>query len=301
MRIVSLLGSATEIVYALGLESMLVGVSHECDYPDAVESLPRVSRPRFDPAGMTSGEVDRAVRQCMVDHGSVYEVDVAALAKLRPDVVLTQAVCEVCAVPTGSAEEAVRGLPGRVEVLSLDAHDLAGILETIERVAASAGLPDRGSDLRRRLEARLDELASGHAGAPRPRVLLLEWLEPPFAPGHWVPEMVEAAGGENLAGEKGRRSEQIGWSDVEGLDPDVLLVEPCGYDLGEAAADADRYSDRLRQIAPRAIQEGRAWVLHSGWFSRSGPRVFEGIEALSRIIRCDPASPPSPDIARRWG
>lgn len=284
MRIVSLLGSATEIVYEIGLGGQLVGISHECDYPPEALSLPRLSRPRFDPLGLDSGQIDAAVRRSMEQFGSVYEVDVEMLERLNPDIVLTQAVCEVCAVPTGSIEAAVEALPSRVEVVSLDAHDLTGLMATLRQVGEAAGKPRAGEDAVHRLRGRLDAVASAVGGAERPRTLMLEWLDPPFAPGHWVPEMVQIAGGENLLGMAGERSRQISWDEVTGLAPDVLLIEPCGFGLEEARQDADRHRDRLLEVGRDAVERGRAWLLHSAWFSRSGPRVVEGVETLAAIL-----------------
>lgn len=287
MRIVSFLGSATEIVYELGLGDRLVGISHECDWPPAALRLPSVSRSRFDPAGMTGGEIDAAVRRCMREFGSVYEVDVDALAALRPDLLLTQGVCEVCAVPTGSVEEAVAALPEAPRVLSLDAHTIEQILGTVRDVADAAGEPRRGEEAVARLRGRMEAVAARVADRPRPRVLALEWLDPPFAPGHWLPEMVEAAGGRNLLGEAGRHSGEVPWEAVEALDPDALLLLPCGWGLAEARADADRHRERLRRIAPRATKAGRAWVGDGALFSRSGPRVVDGIEALAAALHPD--------------
>lgn len=301
MRIVSLLSSATEIVCQLGLRDQLVGISHECDFPPDAMRLPRASRTRFDPAGMDSGEIDAAVRRSMEQFGSVYEVDRHALRELRPDVVLTQAVCEVCAVPTGSVLEAVDGLPHAPEVVSLDAHTLEGILASIRQVADAAGAAARGREVEGALRRRLERVAERVAALRRPRVLLLEWLDPPFTPGHWVPEMVQAAGGENLRGEAGSRSEQVSWEEVQGLQPEVLLVEPCGYDLAQARADANRMAERLRRVAPKALDAGRGWLLHSAWFSRSGPRVVEGVEVLGRVLH--PAHFPEVTLdgrAERW-
>jgi iron complex transport system substrate-binding protein len=281
LRIASLLSSATEIVHELGLEDRLVAISHECDWPPESQHLPRLSRSRFDPAGLTSGEIDAAVRRCMAEHGSVYEVDVAALRDARPDLILTQAVCEVCAVPTGSVHEAVAMLPFTPQVLSLDAHTLEEILLTLRQVADAAGESARGAETEARLRGRMDTVRRAVADRPRPRVLALEWLDPPFAPGHWIPEMIEMAGGESLVGTAGGHSVEIPWSDAEGLDPDALLLLPCGYAMEPARADADRARDRLHALAPRAIAEGRAAVGHSSYFSRSGPRVVDGIEALA--------------------
>jgi iron complex transport system substrate-binding protein len=287
MKIVSLLSSATEIVYELGLENRLVAISHECTYPPEALRLPRASRSRFDPTGLTSGEIDAAVRRSMEEHGSVYEVDVERLRALEPDLILTQAVCEVCAVPTGSVHDAVAQLSRAPQVLSLDAHTLEGILETVRQVADAAGESRRGEETVARLRGRMDRVTERTEGRERPRVLMLEWLDPAFAPGHWVPEMVDRAGGENLIGTAGARSEQIGWGTLQELDPDRLLIAPCGYDLAQTREDADRHRERLRRVGARALDAGDAWLLHSSYFSRSGPRVVEGVEALGRLLYPD--------------
>jgi iron complex transport system substrate-binding protein len=286
MRIASMLSSATEIVYALGLQDRLVGISHECDYPPEALRLPRLSRSRFDPTGLTSGEIDAEVRRCMLEHGSVYEVDVDALREARPDVILTQAVCEVCAVPTGSVDAAVAALPWQPAVVSLDAHTLDGILATLRQVADAAGESARGEEAVARLRGRVDRVGEAVAGRPRPRVLALEWLDPPFAPGHWVPEMVALAGGDNLVGEAGAHSREIPWRRAEGLDPDRLLLVPCGYAM---------------DLASPAIDAGRAAVGDSAYFSRSGPRVVDGIEALAAWLHPDTGlAPPPGRILEAW-
>ncbi|HEU0301204.1 MAG TPA: ABC transporter substrate-binding protein [Longimicrobium sp.] len=301
MRIASMLSSATEIVYALGLQDHLVGISHECDWPPQALRLPRLSRSRFDPAGLGSGQIDAEVRRCMLEFGSVYEVDVQALREARPDVILTQAVCEVCAVPTGSVDAAVAELPWQPSVASLDAHTLEGILATMRQVADAAGHPARGQDAVARLRERVDRVREAVADRPRPRVLALEWLDPPFAPGHWVPEMVEIAGGDNLVGTAGSHSLEIPWSQAEGLDPDRLLLVPCGYAMERARRDADEARGRLRCLAAAAIDAGRAAVGDSAYFSRSGPRVVDGIEALAAWLHPDAGLPP-PDarILQGW-
>jgi len=281
LRIASLLSSATEIVYELGLQERLVAISHECDWPPEALSLPRLSRVRFDPAGLTSGEIDAEVRRCMVEYGSVYEIDAPALAHARPDLILTQAVCEVCAVPTPSVHDAVRSLERQPRVLSLDAHTLSEIIGSVVQVADAAGEPAQGAETAAALRARVDRVRRAVEGRPRPRVLALEWLDPPFAPGHWIPEMIDIAGGENLIGTTGGHSVEIPWASVESLDPDRLLLVPCGYGLEQARKDAERARERLQAIAPRAIAAGGAAIGHSAWFSRSGPRVVAGIEALA--------------------
>jgi iron complex transport system substrate-binding protein len=287
LRIASLLSSATEIVYELGLQDHLVAISHECDWPPEALALPRLSRVRFDPAGLTSAEIDAAVRRCMLEHGSVYEVDVRALAEVRPDLVLTQAVCEVCAVPTASVHEAVAGLDRPPRVLSLDAHTLEEIIASVVDVAEAAGEPRAGQETAARLRERIARVREAVAGRPRARVLALEWLDPPFAPGHWIPEMIGIAGGECLIGAAGGHSVEVPWSDVEGLDPDRLLLVPCGYALDQAREDAARARERLHTAAPRAVESGDAAIGHSAYFSRSGPRVVGGIEALAAWLHPD--------------
>lgn len=303
MRIVSLLSSATEIVHALGLGDRLVGISHECDFPPEALGLPRASRSRFDPAGLDSAAIDSAVRRAMEEHGSVYEIDVELLRELRPDLILTQAVCEVCAVPAGSVQAAVDELDYAPRVLSLDAHTLDEIIESVERVATAAEVPAKGEALAAEHHARLARVEEAVSGRPRPRTLLLEWLDPPFAPGHWVPEMVERAGGRNVLGEPGARSYQLEWSDLDRLEPDVLLVEPCGYDLAGARRDADLHAAELKRAAPRAVEQRRAWLLHSSSFSRSGPRVIDGVEALAAVLHPGaplPETVPHPGISAPW-
>jgi len=300
MRIVSLLASATEILAELSLADQIVGISHECDHPPEVLGRPRVSRPRFDPAGLSSGELDRAVRGAMREHGSVYEIDATLLAELRPDLILTQAVCEVCAVPASDVREVIDGLDLSCDVLSLDAHSLGDILESVERVGEAAGRAEEGRRVAGSLARRIEAVAASTANRPRVRVLAVEWLDPPFAPGHWVPEMITAAGGECLVGRSGERSRQLEWEELGGQDPDVLLVMPCGYDLEAARRDADRFADRLVGTAPRAIAGGRAFVADaSAYFNRSGPRVVRGIEILAALLHPAPGAPP-PDGAARW-
>jgi iron complex transport system substrate-binding protein len=298
MRIASLLASATETVCLLGLEDSLVAISHECDYPPSVLDRPRVSRSRFDPLGLSSGAIDAAVRTAMREHGSVYEIETEALRRAAPDLILTQDVCEVCAVPTSLAHAAVDVLGGEVRILSLDAHSVNDILGAIQDVGEAAGIPERAEEAVARLRARITEVSRAVAGIERPRVLALEWLDPPFAPGHWGPEMVALAGGDNLLGRPHARSRQLRWDEVDGLDPDALLIMPCGYGLQASREEADRHAERLRSLAPRAVTAGRAWVLDgSAYMNRSGPRVVDGIEMLGRILH--PERFPTVELAGR--
>jgi iron complex transport system substrate-binding protein len=300
-RIVSFLASGTEILVALGLEDLIVGISHECDFPAEVLDHPRLSKPRFDPAGMDSGEVDRAVRAAMAEHGSVYEIDREMLRALKPDLILTQAVCEVCAVPTPGVRAVARELGLRAEVVSLDAHTIGDIFASINQVAAAAGVAQRGEVVVSLLRRRVDAIRDAVAGATRYDVLGLEWLDPPFAPGHWVPEMIEAAGGSCLVGKAGSHSDQVTWEQVQDLDPDVLLIMPCGYDVARSREDADKHAGELRRAASRAIDDGRAYVVDgSSYFNRSGPRFVDGIEILAGLLHPDRVAPPSAEQGTTW-
>jgi iron complex transport system substrate-binding protein len=300
-RIVSMLASGTEIVHALGLGARLVGISHECDHPPELMDRPRLSRPRFDPGSLDSAEIDRAVRRAMEEHGSVYELDGAMLSRLDPGLILTQAVCEVCAVPAPGVREVVRALGLAARVLSLDAHTLDDILATIRAVGGAAGESARADGLAGSLADRLARVRDRVAGLKRPRVLGIEWLDPPFIPGHWVPEMIEIAGGECVAGRVGEPSREVGWEELSGLDPDVLLIMPCGYGLDAARADADRHAVRLRAVADRALATGRSFVVDaSSYFNRSGPRAVDGVEILAGILHPESAPRPPAAAAQIW-
>lgn len=295
-----MLASATEIVVALGIEDRLVGISHECDWPPRVLDRPRLSRPRFDPGQLGSGAIDRAVRQAMKEFGSVYEIDGERLAALQPSLIITQAVCEVCAVPTPGVRQTARDRGLSAEILSLDAHTLEDIMTSIVAVGEAAGVGDRARDLVAGYRDRIERVRRAVEPLPRPRVLAIEWLDPPFVPGHWLPEMIELAGGENLAGTAGQRSQQVAWEALDGLDPDVLIVMPCGYGVDASRDDADRHADRLLSIAPRAIDTGNAWVVDgSAYFNRSGPRTMDGIEILASMLHAEFAEPGG-EVAERW-
>lgn len=300
-RIVSLLASGTEIVDVLGLGPRLVGISHECDHPPDLLDRPRVSRPRFDPDGLDSGAIDQAVRRAMAEHGSVYRIDTERLAELCPDLILTQAVCEVCAVPTPGVRDAVASLGLDATVLSLDAHTISDIHATIRAVGDAAGVADRARAYVRALERRLDAVETAVSGADRPDVLAVEWLDPPFAPGHWVPEQIERAGGRCVVGETGAPSVETSWDALSGTDPDVLVVMPCGYGLEAARADADAHAERLAGVAPRAIAANRAFVVDgSSYFNRSGPRAVDGVEILASLLHPDRWTAPHQDAAAAW-
>jgi len=273
-RIVSLLPSATEIVCALGLEDRLVGISHSCDYPESITDRPRLSRPRTDLNGLSSGEIDAAIRGAMREYGSVYEVDVAGIQALEPDLILTQGICDVCAVP----ESQVIAVVG-TKILRLDAHDLAAIFASIRDVGCATGTVERAEDLVVDMQRRIAAVRECVAGRPRPRVLALEWLDPPYVPGHWVPELIALAGGELLAGTARRPSYRMQWPELRKLRPDVLLVMPCGLSLAETRREAQRYESELHAVG------GRIELLDaSAYFSRSGPRVVDGLEILAQAF-----------------
>jgi iron complex transport system substrate-binding protein len=302
MRIASLLASGTEIAFSLGLGESVVGISHECDYPADAMTRPRLSRPRFETAGRSSAEIDAALRGARERYGSVYALDHEQLRRLAPDLVLTQAVCDVCAVPTSLATEAARALDRETRILSLDAHTVDEILRCIAMVGEAAGVPDQAEALVREGRRRIEAVRGAVGDAEPPSVLAIEWLAPPFLPGHWVPEMIELAGGIALGAESALPSRQGAWTDLRALDPDVLIIMPCGYDLAVARADADAHSAQLASVAPRAIADGRAWVVDgSAYFNRSGPRVVEGIEILGALLH--PTEARGADLtgrAERW-
>jgi iron complex transport system substrate-binding protein len=288
MRIASLLASATEAVYALGLADQLVAVSHECDYPPAARGKPRISRPRFDAAGLNSGQLDAAVRRAMSEHGAVYAVDQDLVRELAPELILSQAVCEVCAVPTSMAEQVARALTPPPRVVSLDSHSIQDILDGILAIGTAAGVPQRAERYVAGLTARLAGVRAAVNGRPAPRVLAIEWLDPPFVPGHWTPEMVQWAGGALLAGSSGRPSHEVSWDTLAAREPDVLVVMPCGFGLAATQSEADRFADRLARVAPRAVESGNAFVVDgSAYFNRSGPRMVDGVELLGALLHPD--------------
>ena len=274
-RIVSLLPSATEIVCALRLEDRLVGVSHSCDYPATIANRPRLSRPRANLEGLSSGEIDAAIRAAMRDHGSVYEIDVAGIRALQPDLVLTQGICDVCAVPESQVTAASIG----ASILTLDAHDLAAIFASIRDVGCATGAAAQAERLVADMLRRIAAVRARASNRPRPRVLALEWLDPPYVPGHWVPEMIDIAGGELLAGITRRPSYRVEWSQLRELEPDIVLIMPCGFSLDETRGEAERHASELHAIG------GRVHLLDaSAYFSRSGPRIVDGLEILASTI-----------------
>ncbi len=300
-RIVSLLPSATEIVCALGLEGSLVGVTHECDYPPAVVGKPQLTASRISHRTMTSAEVDHAVRSQLDGHGSIYDLDEAQLRALEPDLILTQELCEVCAVSYREVEQAARRCSTNVDVVSLEPNTIADVLANIRTVGQLTGTGARAEALVAELATRLDALTRALADVKhRPRTLVLEWLEPPFAPGHWVPEQVALAGGDHTFGNAGAPSRTTTAEEIRAYAPEAIVLAPCGY----YAEDTLRELPRAR--LPRgwhelpAVREGNVWAVDAtSYFSRPGPRIVKGAEILAHIIHPHRFGPPDKHQAVR--
>ena len=286
MRLVSLLPSATEIVYALGLGDDLVGVTFECDEPPSARGEKTVVVGGRDTRAMGPAEIDDYVRTQLAAGGDLYTLHADALAGLAPDLILTQDLCRVCALPSGHVDEALAHLGCRADVLSLDPHSLAEVLATFVEVAQAAGVPERGRRLVADLTARLARVAGAVAGRPRPRVAVVEWVDPPFGAGHWVPDLIEAAGGEPVAARPGRRSVAVSWAELAAPTPDVVLVTPCGYHLDGAIRQAQAVVPHFPGAAVWAV-DGDGLVV------RPGPRLVDGVEAIAAILHPD-AVPPAP-------
>ena len=287
VRLVSLLPSATEIVYALGLGPDLVGVTFECDEPAAARTEKTVVVGGRDTSGMSPGDIDRYVSARLAAGEDLYTLHARALADLRPDLILTQDLCRVCAIPSGDVDAALDYLGCQADVLSLDPHTLGEVLDSILAVGERAGVPDRAAGLVAALRTRLDRVAGCVAGRPRPRVAVIEWTDPPFTAGHWIPDLVSAAGGEPVAASPGARSVPTTWAAVAAARPDVVIVAPCGYHLDGAAGQA-------RAVAA-ALPDCAVWAIDAdGIVVRPGPRLADGVEAIASILHAGvaPQVPP---------
>lgn len=288
MRIASLLPSATEIVAALGRADELVAVTYECDA--GIRERTAVVVDTALPAGLEPGEIDAIVRDRAARGLPMYELDRPALAALDPDLILTQDLCAVCALPAGTVADALDAIGCAADVLSLDPHSVEDVLAAITAIGERIGAP--AESLVGGLRARLDAVAAAVGGRPRPRVLVLEWTDPPFLAGHWVPELVRRAGGEPVGGVDGGRSVAAGWSEIGALSADVVLVAPCGYGLDAAEAQAAAIRDRLPGAELLAI-DADSYVV------RAGPRLVDGIEAIAWALHPDAVPPPPPGRIRR--
>jgi iron complex transport system substrate-binding protein len=285
-RIVSLLPAATEIAAALGLMDQVVGVSHECDFPDEANTRPRVTHSPVHNSGLTSREVDERVRRALRDNGTIYTIDEPLLRKLRPDVILTQKLCDVCAVGYGTVARLAETLPGPPHVVNLEPSSLSDIFDDIRRVAEVCGAPERADKLIAQLSGRIEAVRRrADRIVHRPRCFLMEWVDPPFCSGHWGPELVEIAGGYDPLGRKHQPSIQIKWQ--QGIDkrPDVIVLALCGYDIDRACRDYEvlrRFPDF--DLLP-AARRGEIYLADaSAYFARPGPRIVDSLEILAGIL-----------------
>jgi iron complex transport system substrate-binding protein len=285
-RIISLLPSATEIVCALGCGGQLVGRSHECDFPSEVRSLPTCTESKLDSA-RSSAEIDRQVKSLLADALSIYRIDVDRLRTLRPDVILTQAQCEACAVSLSDVEQAVADLAGaRPHIVSLSPQRLADVWNDILSVAAALDVGERGKALVKQLKHRVADVIEKTVQVKRPpSVACIEWFEPLMAAGNWVPELVELAGGLNLFGEAGKHSPWVNWEAVLEHDPEIILAVPCGFDLARTRHELPALACRPDWPKLRAVRNGRVYLTDgSQFFNRPGPRLVESLEILAEMF-----------------
>jgi iron complex transport system substrate-binding protein len=292
MRIVSLVPSATEIVFALGLGADLVAVTHECDYPAAALDLPKVTRDVIGP-GLAPDEIDRAVKELTGQGRSIYELDEAELIRLKPDLIITQALCSVCAVSVDDVRAVARRMEPKPRIVSLDPHTLGEVLGDVRTIAEATGSRDAGAELVQQAAARIDRVRVAMGGVDRVRVAALEWLDPIFVGGHWVPQLIEYAGGVDLLGMPGEPSEQRSWEEVAASEPEVVVLMPCGYDVERGWQEAQSFGDRLDELGARKIVVADA----AAWFSRPGPRLIDGLEWLAHVVHPD-RMPEPPDGVR---
>jgi iron complex transport system substrate-binding protein len=279
MRIVSLVPHATELLFALGLGDDVVGVTHECDHPAAALERAQVTRDVL-PAGLGAAEIDATVRDRTLNGDAIYALDREALAELEPDMIVTQALCSVCAVSYEEVAELADGLPSRPSVISLDPKTLGETLGDVRTLAEATGRRDRGVELIAEAAARIDRVRLAVRALSRPRVAALEWLEPVYVAGHWTPQLIELAGGVDPLGLPAEPSHTLSWETVAAAEPEVVVVMPCGYDAPRAHREALAYAGELA-----ALKAERVVVVNaSAYFSRPGPRLIDGLELLASIL-----------------
>ena len=284
MRIVTLLPSATEIVCSLGLLDQLVGVTHECDFPSSVTCLPRVTRSLIPPDA-SSANIDKIVSERLEDEPSLYALNVDQLTSLRPDLIITQSLCQVCAVAESEVQAVRDSLALTPTVLNLNPMTLDEVLASIAHVAAACGVDERGEQVVGELRSRINRVAKTSSRDPQIRVALLEWLDPPFAAGHWNPTLVRLAGGVDVLGAEGEESRRVEWSDVAAGDPDSIVVACCGYDVHLAQQDVDSLRGTPGWECLTAVRMGRVHVLDgSQYFNRPGPRLVDSLELLAKAL-----------------
>jgi iron complex transport system substrate-binding protein len=282
MRIASLVPSATEMCFALGLGDDVVAVTHECDYPREVLGLPHVTRDVL-PAGLSAAEIDAAVRERTEQGKAIYELDERRLTDLRPDLIVTQQLCQVCAVSYDDVVKVAEGIPSAPQVISLDPHTIGEAMGDIRTIAQATGARDAALDLVTRQRARIDRVRIALKDAQPVAVAALEWLDPVFVAGHWTPQIVELAGGQDVLGFPGEHSHESTWEIVAAARPEVVVVMPCGYDAARALEDAGRYRDRLASLGARRIVAVDA----AAYFSRPGPRLVDALELMAHVLHPD--------------
>jgi iron complex transport system substrate-binding protein len=288
MRIASLVPSATEMLFALGLGDEVVAVTHECDHPAAARELPQLTATVL-PDGLSAGEIDATVKAIVGEGRALYSLDEERLAELAPDLIVTQAVCDVCAVSFADVVEVAARLPGPPRVVQQDPSSLGEVLEDVTRLGAAAGIEARARELRGELEDRLAAVAAAVAGAPAPRVVALEWLDPPFVGGHWIPEMVALAGGVDVAGPVGAKSPEVEWEALAALAPDLVVVMPCGMYAEESRRQAEEHRQPIA-----ALGASRVFAVDAAsTYSRPGPRLVDGTELLAHLLHPDLLAPPA--------
>jgi iron complex transport system substrate-binding protein len=279
MRIVSLVPSATELLFALGAGGDVIAVTHECDYPPAVLELPKITRDVLPP-GLSTPQIDATVKERTLAGESIYELDTETLHDLRPDLIVTQALCSVCAVSYEDVRAVAEEIESHPHVISLDPHTVGEVFGDARTLAQATDHRDAAVALVRDAAARIDRIRVGVRRARRPRVVALEWLDPPFAAGHWTPQLIDYAGGDDVLGFAGERSEERSWAEVQAAQPDVAVVMPCGYDAQIAYREAEMYRDQLSALGAGEVVA----VDGSAYFSRPGPRIVDGLELLAHIL-----------------
>jgi len=286
MRICSLLPGATEIAFALGLGDDVVGVTHECDYPGEARQKRIIVRSRIDSHRMSSQEIDRWVGETLRQNQSLYAIDTTALREVAPDVILTQGLCDVCALDYNEVVAVSETLPHKPQVVSLTPSSLTDVLNDIRRVGETTGRSDRAETLVRELEQRISTVRDRAAqSATRPRVACLEWFDPIYFAGHWLPEMIELAGGQNILGQKGEPSGKIAWEKVVKLAPDVVVLMPCGYDVQRTVSEVSLLKKLEGWRDLPAVATGKVYAVNGhAFFSRPGPRLVDGLEILAHLL-----------------
>jgi iron complex transport system substrate-binding protein len=287
MRIASLVPSATEMLFALGLGDSVVAVTHECDFPAQARALPHLTRTVLG-KGLNAREIDTAVKTTVGEGRALYELDEERLAELAPDLIVTQAICDVCAVSYEDVLEVAARLPSQPRVLQQDPSTLGEMLEDVIRLGEATGLESEAHLVRSELEGRLASVRAAVSGARAPRVIALEWLDPPFVGGHWIPEMISIAGGEDVAGPPGLKSPEVAWGALSGLGPDIVIAMPCGWYVSESHDQAIEHWDRIAKLGASRVYAVDA----ASTFSRPGPRLVDGVELLGHVLHPDLVDPP---------